>query len=412
PRDPWWLPDVGRAVHGTRSTTNLEYHSIEEIDYSRYENGLSVIAVGGSRLARGITLEGLSTSYYLRTTKMYDSLMQMGRWFGYRPGYVDLCRLFTTDIIFEWFNHITMATEEMRNDFDVLTATFQKPKDFRLKVRNHHGLLTITSVAKLNWAENITVSFSGTNPQTYQLTKTESVITSNFNAFQSLFLSLRYPVEIAKNKANNNIPRYLIYRNCNIEFICDFLDKYKTETPPIKNANLSEYIKSQTEIKEWNVVLVSNTDARVFIDEKGNSKAGEREKNKDLNSYTLKWYGDEITLGCSVRNQPKSRRDSLYYFISKNQIDDTTDRQVDLLVQDKKSNKEIKEQRKLEKKGLLLIYALDQRGTPNADFGKPIIGYSIHFPEIENEKKTSYTATLFNGFDDEPMEDDDNQDNE
>jgi hypothetical protein len=102
-----------RSVHGTRSTTNLEYHNIEEIDYERNkEKGLSVIAVGGSRLSRGITLEGLSISYYIRTTKMYDSLMQMGRWFGYRPGYVDLCRLYTTDQIFEWFNHITMATKK------------------------------------------------------------------------------------------------------------------------------------------------------------------------------------------------------------------------------------------------------------------------------------------------------------
>src|SRR5690606_10925261 len=62
-----------RSVHGTRSTTNLEYHNIEEIDYNRHENGLSVIAVGGSRLSRGITLEGLSISYYIRTTRMYDS---------------------------------------------------------------------------------------------------------------------------------------------------------------------------------------------------------------------------------------------------------------------------------------------------------------------------------------------------
>jgi len=131
-----------------------------------------------------------------------------------------------------------------------------------------------------------------------------------------------------------------------------------------------------------------------------------------LSSYILQWGSQEITLGCSVRNQPKSTRDSQYFFISKNQIDDTTDRQVDLSVQDKKTSKEIKEQRKLEKKGLLLIYALDQRGSPNADFGIPIIGYSIHFPEVENEKKTSYTATLFNGFDDEPMEDDDNPENE
>lgn len=400
-----------RAVHGTRSTTNLEYHSIEEIDYARYEKGLSVIAVGGSRLARGITLEGLSISYYLRTTKMYDSLMQMGRWFGYRPGYVDLCRLFTTDIIFEWFNHITMATEEMRNDFDVLTATFQKPKDFRLKVRNHHGLLTITSVAKLNWAENITVSFSGTNPQTYQLTKTEGVINNNFNAFKSLFLSLGYPVEIIKSKSKVEIPRYLIYRNCDPQFICDFLEKYITETPSVKNANLSEYIKNQTEIKEWNIVLVSNTDDRVFIDWKGGTPRDQRKNNENLKTYFLNWSEGELKLGCSIRNQQLMRLGE-YYLISKNQIDTTTDRQVDLNIRTYESNEDIKKQRKLEKKGLLLIYALDQRGTPNADFGKPIIGYSIHFPEIENEKKTSYTATLFNGFDDEPMEDDDNQENE
>ena len=77
-----------RAVHGQKNTSHLEYHNIQDIDYNDYENGISVIAVGGNRLARGITLEGLSVSYYLRTTRLYDSLMQMGRWFGYRPGYV------------------------------------------------------------------------------------------------------------------------------------------------------------------------------------------------------------------------------------------------------------------------------------------------------------------------------------
>ena len=164
-----------------RFVNDLEYHNIDEIDYSRYEEGLSVIAVGGGRLARGITLEGLSTSYYLRTTRMYDSLMQMGRWFGYRPGYVDLCRLYTTETIYEWFNHITMATEEMRYDFDEMTTRNLKPKDFTLKVRNHHGLLAITSVAKLFWAKDITMSFSGSNPQTYLLFKDQKSIQNNFN---------------------------------------------------------------------------------------------------------------------------------------------------------------------------------------------------------------------------------------
>ena len=395
-----------RSVHGTRSTTNLQYHNIEEIDYSRYENGFSVIAVGGSRLSRGITLEGLSVSYYLRTTKMYDSLMQMGRWFGYRPGYVDLCRLYTTEQIFEWFNHITMATEEMRDDFDEMTANLQKPKDFKLKVRNHHGLLTITSLAKLNFSQKIEISFSGTNPQTYQLIKTKSAIEHNFKQFKELLNIGNKKIEIIKHKEKDIIPRYILIKDFEKEKIAFFLDNYKIDLPKIKNAKLGEYILKQSEIKEWSVAVVSNTDSRVFIDWKGGSKKGERDKNEDLKKYIMLIGNEKITLGCSVRNQQLNRNGE-YYHISKNQIDDTIDRQIDLIKTDFKLNSQIKIERSKEKKGLLLIYALDERGTPNVKNDIPIIGYSLHFPIIDNEEKVSYTATINDGFDDEIQEDDD-----
>ena len=403
-----------RSVHGTRSTTNLEYHNIEEIDYNRHENGLSVIAVGGSRLSRGITLEGLSVSYYLRTTKMYDSLMQMGRWFGYRPGYVDLCRLYTTEQIFEWFNHITMATEEMRNDFDEMTASHQRPKDFRLKVRNHHGLMTITSLAKLNFSKNIEISFSGTNPQTYQLLKTKSAIENNFKALNNLISVIGFP-EAKNRKETRGKIRYLFYPNLEIEPICDFIDTFKIEQPSIRNATLSDYIRAQSKnlnISEWNICIVSNTDEKVFIDYAGNTPLNERQEKEDVMTYDLHFNGETITLGCSVRNQPKITRASDYYLIAKNQIDDLKDRQIDLSVNGLKTNKEIKEQRANEKKGFLLIYALDERGTPNVNNGIPIIGYSLHFPKIENEVKTSYTTTIFDSFDEDPQEDDDSPNNE
>jgi hypothetical protein len=395
-----------RSVHGTRSTTNLEYHNIEEIDYSRYDNGFSVIAVGGSRLSRGITLEGLSVSYYLRTTKMYDSLMQMGRWFGYRPGYVDLCRLYTTEQIFEWFNHITMATEEMRDDFDEMTAALQKPKDFKLKVRNHNGLMTITSLAKLYHSDKIEISFSGTNPQTYQLLKTKSAIENNYKQFKELLNIGNKKIEIIKHKENDLIPRYVLIKDFDNEKIASFLDNFKIDLPKIKNAKLGEYILKQSEIKEWSVAIVSNTDTRVFIDWKGGSKKGERDKNEELKKYLISIGNQEITLGCSVRNQQLNRYGEFYH-ISKNQIDDTADRQIDLKKTGFKLNSEIKIERSIEKKGLLLIYALDERGTPNVKNDIPIIGYSLHFPKIDNEQKVSYTATINNGFDEEIQEDDD-----
>src|SRR5690606_13946831 len=107
-----------------------------------------VIAVGGDKLSRGLTLEGLSVSYFLRASRMYDTLMQMGRWFGYRPGYLDLCRLYTTSEMADWFSVIAQATDELRGDFDRMAATGSTPREFGHRVRSHPGLL-VTSKVKM-----------------------------------------------------------------------------------------------------------------------------------------------------------------------------------------------------------------------------------------------------------------------
>ncbi|MFD8589101.1 Z1 domain-containing protein [Streptomyces sp. NPDC059637] len=52
------------------------------------------ILVGGQKLARGFTVEGLTVTYYRRKTNNASTLMQMGRWFGFRTGYRDLVRLY------------------------------------------------------------------------------------------------------------------------------------------------------------------------------------------------------------------------------------------------------------------------------------------------------------------------------
>jgi hypothetical protein len=126
PEPPLWeevlkeLPDTlseleVRMINGTAK---------DALDYAEHESvGLKVIAIGGDKLSRGLTLEGLCVSYFLRASKMYDTLMQMGRWFGYRPGYLDLCRLYTARELVEWFGHITDAAEELREEFDLMAAS-------------------------------------------------------------------------------------------------------------------------------------------------------------------------------------------------------------------------------------------------------------------------------------------------
>jgi hypothetical protein len=305
-----------------------------------------------------------------------------------------------------------MATEEMRNDFDEMTATHQRPKDFRLKVRNHHGLLTITSLNKLNFSEDIEISFSGENLQTYCLLKTKPAIENNFNALKTLIKTIGFPAKENRIENKGKI-RYLFYQNTNLDSLCSFIDSFKIEQPSINNSTLTDYINSHAKsncIKEWSICIVGNSDERVFIDYIGNTPRNERKPNKKVATFELENDNETITIGCSVRNQ-QIGRGGKFYSISRNQIDQTGDRYIDLkkgMDYSKMEYAEIKEQRKSEGKGLLLIYALDERGTPNLNNGIPIIGYSLHFPRIKDEIKVSYKASINHELDIEVMEDDDN----
>lgn len=136
------------------------------------EAGLSVIAIGGNKLSRGLTLEGLSVSYYLRASRMYDTLMQMGRWFGFRLGYVDLCRLFTSRELNEWYCHITLASMELRNEFNYMSEIAgSTPEQYALRVRTHPGVLQISATNKIRSAVNVNISWSGVLVETYKLSK-------------------------------------------------------------------------------------------------------------------------------------------------------------------------------------------------------------------------------------------------
>ena len=104
--------------------------------------------IGGDKLSRGLTLEGLTISYFTRSSNTYDTLMQMGRWFGFRPGYLDACRLFTTDSLYASFSHISMATEDLAAQFDFMNSVVQTPRDFGLRVASH-PTLEITSRNKM-----------------------------------------------------------------------------------------------------------------------------------------------------------------------------------------------------------------------------------------------------------------------
>lgn len=179
--------EVKAALHEVCENLRLfvvNSKSDEVLDYEKYErdgHGLTAIAVGGLSLSRGLTIEGLCVSYMYRNTRMYDTLMQMGRWFGYRPRYEDLCRVHLSPDSIDWYSHIAEASEELRQQINRMRRDGLSPRQFGLYVKAHPDSLLITAANKMRAGEKIKVSqnLSGRLRESYILPKDESLNIAN-----------------------------------------------------------------------------------------------------------------------------------------------------------------------------------------------------------------------------------------
>jgi hypothetical protein len=200
--------------------------------------------------------------------------------------------------------------------------------------------------------------------------------------------NLGEPSEV-RNTIRNNRIKYIIFKSCEIENLCEFISNYNSKQPSINAKTIVDYIKKQDNsksIKEWTIAIVSNTDKKIKLRSKAKKFGGEtiEDVSRPIELIINKKQYD---LGATVRNQLGQNRKSRFYTIEKNQIDDPKDRVVDLI------DTKIKDQRNIEQKGLLLIYLLDERGTENVEIDVPIVGYSLYFPKVHNEIKVKYTVT-------------------
>ena len=257
------LKNLNKAVSKIQTIeVNGSAGAEKDIDYSKdnYPNGRSVIAVGGISLSRGITLEGLSISYFLRNSLAYDTLMQMGRWFGYRPGYEDLCRIYMTDESKGYYSHITSATEELRSEFRQMMSLDMTPKDFGLKVRNHPESLLVTARNKMRSARTIVreIDLSGQDIQTSRLYSDTNYVNHNIDIAGKLYKTLNENEQIETNLTT----QHKLWREVQIKYIFDFVENYQnhpesmqTETEPVLNYIKELYDKGY--LKKWNIVFAS-----------------------------------------------------------------------------------------------------------------------------------------------------------
>ena len=206
-------------------------------------------------MSRGLTIEGLTVSYMYRNTKMYDALMQMGRWFGYRPGYQDLCRVHLSQDSIDWYAHIAEASEELVQQVKRMRRDKLSPRDFGLYVRSHPDSLLVTAINKMRSGEELTIeqSFSGLLRESYDLSTDREANANNCKLIEDLW-NRKFGGVDAEETAKG-----FIFRDVKIAFVAEFVRHFECHTRLLlQKGELLDYI-DQISLRrpEADVLLIS-----------------------------------------------------------------------------------------------------------------------------------------------------------
>ena len=355
----------------------------DALDYWDHPEGLSAIAIGGDKLSRGLTLEGLSVSYYLRASRMYDTLLQMGRWFGYRPGYVDLCRLYTTGELRDFYTHITMATEELRQEFDLMADRGMTPSDFGLRVRSHPAGLVITAANKMRNGTRMTVSYSADISETIAFERTPGVNRANLERFERFIRSLGPPEFV---KSSNRV-----WKEVSGEGVADLLEEITVHQASRKARGdyLARYIRSQNNLGglvSWTVALISNPSGESV--ELGGwrvyplTRASHLADSWDATSvYRIRRLVSPMDEMIDLTDDQEKR--ALEQTLRQHQEQPETSRHRGL---PRRPNGPNIRRARAPRNGLLLLYPL----LETDDEGLPFVGFAISFPAAERDTPVEY----------------------
>jgi len=394
----------------SRSSGTLNYK-----DYAN--NGLHVIAVGGFSLSRGLTLEGLTVSYFLRNSMMYDTLMQMGRWFGYRPGYDDLCRVWMPEEAEGWYTHIAESIEMLRDELRSMEAASATPEEFGLKVRSHPDTLIVTARNKIGAGERVVVNIGLANSfvETAILKRSESSLKKNRHAVTQLAKNLEH-AGLSLTRAGKVSSGWLINKasaNNILHFISSFDNHHGSFLSDPKL--VTRYIEDRAhgELAEWDILFTSLQKPETMIYEVlgipiycQKRSAGDKSDHETLrisNSQRVASRGVEQT-GLSKEEIHEAQRK-----YSKSHV--TKTKRIN------KVNYPDHIYRAERKRPLLIVHLLkidSERG--GREHQNPVVAWSISFPKTKvPEKRVEYvvnTTWLRENYRDDIDEDEIGGDNE
>ena len=245
-------PVVVRSINQKSSAKGLDY-------YSSKENGLRVIAVGGNSLSRGLTLEGLCVSYFYRKSLMYDTLLQMGRWFGYRNGYSDLFKLWISLEAIDWYGYITTAAEELKHEIVRMRDADLTPMEFGLKVRQDPASLIVTARNKMRAATLVKrpITVSGRLLETPRLRSDKASLFSNEKVFKDFVKRLAQVGQRVEGKGTT-----YFWENVSKDEIEQLLRDFRTHPWQLnfQGSALADFIKNSPFVDKWDVFLAEGSE--------------------------------------------------------------------------------------------------------------------------------------------------------
>ncbi|NMO53844.1 Z1 domain-containing protein [Actinoplanes sp. TBRC 11911] len=242
------------------------YRSRDRLDY---ESGPVVaIAVGGNTLSRGLTLEGLVTSYFVRASSAYDTLLQMGRWFGHRAGYADLPRIWMTAELATWFRHLAVVEAEIRKDIDRYLVEDKNPRTFAVRIRTHPKML-VTAPARMKDAVTAHARYGGDLVESrYFRTDADAGEWLKRNADAGIALiqaAQRHGRADSQQPAGRWLWRDVSYRDV-LRFISTY--KFDKRTEEARPELLKSYIQKRVDsdaLRAWDIAVIGNSGADATV---------------------------------------------------------------------------------------------------------------------------------------------------
>lgn len=348
-------------------------------EYKDEKRQLNVIAIGGDKLSRGLTLEGLTVSFFMRSSMMYDTLMQMGRWFGFRPQYTDLCRLFVPNELFRWFMVVSFATENLRNQIQYMNEYSRTPMDFGLRIASHPEML-ISSRNKIKTGRECTLTFSNSVSQTRSIDISTNTYDSNFKAVEEFIVKLgeESSDHWARLGRTSNTD-HIFWDDVDGNLIADFFADYKTskKASKVNSLYMADYVRDQIKhggLVKWTVCLKNAGSMNPPL-EIGNYKIGQGLKRSE-GQYAVDSYV------CSIK--ALKSKDEEYVDFTADQI-----KEKDIMKSNDAKDESIREKLRTRDRGLLILCPLDTEAIkglqmPGREYKTPF-GFIAVFPDNEGK---------------------------